>query len=535
MNKFLTNRTKSTLDFLRNECVSFGQFLKTNRFIAIFILMVITIIYGIKVFNISYSMDSELMMTNYGGFLRQWLSQDRYALVFIKRLLFPDIFNPHLSNILTYITLFVFCILVCYLIARARNRTNIPDTALLIVPIFLLVSPNLAEQFNFVLQSFEVAVGMVVTIVALLLFLYYLETNKKSFLVMSLPLIVYSIMTYQSLLLFYAAGAVMLLIIFITWRKNDLRQNSIKALGMIAATAAISLILYYLAVRGYSSYRNIPIISDYLSGQIPWGRLPLSYIFNNTYNSICVVVFGQSNFYNPSFLTAALGVLLCLLYRLFAKRLNIFGELICFAILFVIPFLMTILLGGNEAARSRMPTLQIVIGFSFYYIYHFTKNYLIRIAVISTVVIFGVTQAVTTCNLLYSEQIKFQSDVATANRIVSQLDGQLARPYGNYTLVLAGNTYHPPLPNFDSKGEMLGRSFFEFDQTSPALWLTSYRAANFMQTLGYDFKASDSTQQMSWVKTISQLHNMSVWPQRGSVYVDEGDGMIIVKMSEYSN
>jgi hypothetical protein len=535
MRKYLEKYVKDTLVFLRHEMVVFWWFVKTNKFLAIFILTVITIIYGIKIFNLSYSMDSELMMTNYGGFLRQWLSQDRYALVFIKRLLFPNMFNLYLANILTYIALFVFCMSICFLIVRAKNKTNASDKSLLIVPIFLLVSPNLAEQLNFVLQSFEVVVGMIMVVVALLFLSYYFETNKKSFLIVSVPFIVYSILTYQSLLLFYITGAIMLLIIFTTWRKNDLKQNSIKSLSVIVASTVTSLFVYYLILKGYSLYHHASVTSSYLINQIPWGRVPMPDIINNIYNAICVVVFGQSNFYNLSLLIAILGVLACLLYRALVKKINISWELIYFAILFTTPFLLTILLGGNDVARSRMPALQIVVGFSFYYIYHYINNYLARIVIISIVSILCVTQAVTTCDLLYSEQIKFQSDVATATRIVSQLDGRLTKPDSDYILALAGNTYRPPLPNFDTKGEMLGRSFFEFDQTNPALWLTSYRAANFMQTLGYDFKAPNSTKYMIQVKTMSQLHNMSVWPQKGSIYIDENADLIIVKMSGYNN
>jgi len=360
-----------------------------------------------------------------------------------------------------------------------------------------------------------------------------LETGKKIFLVISAPFLIFSIMSYQSLVLFYAAGAIMLLITFATWRKNDMKNSHLRAFAAIVITGLAALIGYYLISKGYLSYKHIEA-SSYLTGQVPWGHKPFGEVAYTTYISIKMVVLGESNFYNKSFLFAFIGIAIYLLYRWIIQKKNSSKEAMYFMMLFTIPFLLTILLGGIEVARARMPALQLVVGFSVYFLYQHVKNKVLAFGVLFIALALCVSQGVVTSNLLYSEQIKYQNDVSTAGRIVSQLDGELSRPFSDYTFTLAGNNYHPTLPNFDPAGEMLGRSFFEFDQQSPAMWATSYRAANFMQTQGYDFKAPD-VKQMGAVKSLSQERGMTVWPQKGSIYIDEQDNLIIVKMSEYKS
>lgn len=517
---------------MKTEFKLLGSFLSKNTFLIGAIILTIVTIHGVKFFTPSYSIDTELMMTGYDSFLHSWVLLERYALVFVKQILFPEMFNLELASILTYIALALFCITLSYFVIRIQTNKMGRKRSLFLIPLFLLVSTNLAEQLYFVLQSFEVVLGMIATVVALLLTLYYVESRKLVFLALSIPFVIFSIMSYQSLVLFYAAGLIIMMISLTTWRYELVKKTQVRLIALIVATAALSVVSYWLISKGYMAAKGISA-SGYLSGQIPWGKLPLSEVLHNTYHSIKTVVLGQSNYYNKSFLFGLLGVALVIAYQILKRkgsRTHING--LYFILLFIVPFLLTVVLGGVEVARARMPALQLVIGFSFYFMYCSVKKPLFKRVIVSVAIILSVMQGVITSNLIYSEQQRYYSDVHTATRIVTQLDGILDEPYSSYTLLIAGNNYHLGLTNYDSGGEMLGRSFFEFDQTSPGRWATSYRVANFMQTLGYNFKAPSQKDVDKYIST-EQVRAMAVWPQRGGMHVDEDNKIIIVKMSEW--
>ena len=167
--------------FLHNEKDLFLKFIRESKLLIGAILFFLLLSYGIKLTYYSFSIDTEFILTNYHQQLGAWKSIGRIGLVLTKSLLFLEKFNPYVANFLTYFTFAVACILLSYLLQRILQEHRKP-VAIMIVPILFLTHPIFAEQFNFILQSFEVALAILFLVIALLSCFYFIETNFYRFL-----------------------------------------------------------------------------------------------------------------------------------------------------------------------------------------------------------------------------------------------------------------------------------------------------------------------------------------------------------------
>ncbi len=76
----------------------------------------------------------------------------------------------------------------------------------------------------------------------------------------------------------------------------------------------------------------------------------------------------------------------------------------------------------SEAYRAQMPAVQFVIAFNFYYIYLQLRNRWVQRALLALCLLVAFHQGNVTANLLYSDHVKFEEDVALAQRLNVQLD-----------------------------------------------------------------------------------------------------------------
>ena len=89
------------------------QFLKDNK-IELLILAGIVFIFGsFKIFNYSFSYDTDLIILDPKNIMDSWLGLGRYFLVFIKTL-FCMYDNLFVVNLLTYVNVFIYSALLIY-------------------------------------------------------------------------------------------------------------------------------------------------------------------------------------------------------------------------------------------------------------------------------------------------------------------------------------------------------------------------------------------------------------------------------------
>lgn len=513
------------IDFLNNEKKMLLAFIRESKLLIGITLFFIILSYGIKLFYFDFSIDSEVILSDYDRQIESWLKNDRIGLVFTKYLLFHGVFNPYVANFLTYVMFTIVSLLICFLVQRIL-KIQTKNIAIMIIPILFLTHPIFAEQFNFILQSFEVSLAILFLGIALLLTYYYINTGFKIFAIVSILLCTWSFLTYQSLLLFFISGSIasFILILHHHEKENDVKNFKVYfTIGfkyfVVFLTAFILsqvLVVLHSKITGFQG-------SSYLSRQILWGTLPIEQIAKNILHHVYSVVLGKNIFYNYSFLISGSIIVLLLIRNMVWKNKSAFLEMIGFILLFISPFLLTIFMGQSEVFRAQMPAIQLVIAFSFYYIYLHLKNNWIKKLLVFLCVFIAFYQSNVTANLLFSEHVKYEEDVTFANRINVQLDSMGVGNRNQYSLILLGK--HESEAVTTIVGETLGHSFFAWDMgTSQG---TSIRAIGFMKTLGYPFNIPTS-EQLTYAQSIE--NELTVWPDNNSIRIDED--VIIIKLSE---
>ncbi|PLR80622.1 hypothetical protein CVD25_22485 [Bacillus canaveralius] len=509
--------------FLSEEKKSFLAFVRESKLLLLVTLFFVFLSYGIKIVNYDFSIDTEFILNNYAGQLSAWQSIDRIGLVFTKKLFFNG-FNPFVANLLTYFTLVVVCFILCYLVQRILNN-HAKKISLVVIPILFSTHPIFAEQFNFVLQGFEVVFAVLLLVIALLCSFYYVETNYKSFALLSILLSAWGFLTYQSLLLLYVAGTIgtILLMIYGHEKENQVKRLKVyflivfKYIFIFLTSYVFSRVLVFVTAKltGIAS-------TSYLSRQILWGKLPLQEVLDNIEEQISLVVFAKNLFYNYSFLISFSIIAIFLVWKIINKSKTVYLEVVGFIFLFLSPFLLTMFIGQAEAIRAQMPALQFVIAFNFYYICLHLGNKWIKNALIAFCFMIAFNQSNITAKLLFSEHVKFQEDVNLANRINYQLDSLGVGNRSDYSLVILGK--HEPESILNIQGELLGHSFFAWDVGTKAG--TTMRAIGFMRTLGYRFK-DPTEEQVDYARSIA--NEMELWPNKGSIRIFKD--VIIVRLS----
>ncbi|MDT1957612.1 glucosyltransferase domain-containing protein [Carnobacterium divergens] len=511
--------------FFKNEKQHLLRFARESKPLIIVTLFFIILTYGIKLAYLDYSIDTEAIITNFGGQMAAWRTIDRIGLVFSKKLFSQNFFNPFVANFLTYFFLFLTCFLLCYLIYRILGKyTN--KIGLLSLTIIFLTHPIFAEQFNFILQSFEVSLAMFFIVLALLLTYFSIETKKKLFALPAIILVSWAFLTYQALLLFYIAGAIASVLLILHVQQNETSDFKLMDYCFIILKYLIVFVGSLILAKALI-YLNSKLIttagSAYLSQQILWGKLPLDDILDRITTQIKIAVLGKGLFYNYSFLLTILLTVPILISKIIKKVHFIYLEIFCLALLYLSPFLLTIFIGNAEAIRAQMPTVQFVIAFNFYYVLlHFKNNILQKILFIVSIII-AFQQSTTTANLLYSEHVKFNEDVTFANRINTQLDSLGINNPSDYSLLILGA--HTPKSSALIPGESLSHSFFAWDIGTT--YGTSIRTVGFMNTLGYPFKLPNENDAILGSTIREELSN---FPSKNSIKIV--DKTIFIKLSD---
>lgn len=512
-------------NFLQNEKRLFIEFINNSKILLSITGFFILLSYGIKMFYFDYSIDTEVIMNNYAEQMSDWLTVNRIGLVFTKFLLFHHRFNPYVANVLTFFTYAAVSVMLCYLVIRILNIQT-KKLGVFILSILFITHPIIAEQFNFTLQNFEVALAILFLVLSFFFSYYYIITNYKTFALVSILLCVWSFLTYQSVYTFVIAGAVASFISILYRDQKENQVGNFKKYFIIIVKYALlfiaSFVLSQLVAYVYNKIEGVPS-SSYLTRQILWGQLSFHEIIHRIKEQIVTVVFARSFFYNYGFLFSAIIVFFIIVRHLFQKNKSVYYEIIGFVFLYLSPFILTILLGQGEAIRAQMPALEFVIAFNFYYIYlHINHKFLQKCFVILCIFI-AFNQSYVTANLLFSEHVKYEEDVRMADRINFQLDSMGIGDRKNYSLIILGK--HEPENVMNLQGETLGHSFFAWDIGTKQG--TSIRAVNFMRTLGYLFN-SPTDKQLDYALSVEK--KMSVFPAKGSIRVVKH--AVIVKLSE---
>ena len=483
------------------------MFLKYNKvIIASFLFFIFC--YVFKLFTYSYSLDTEAFMIYPESFLDSWLQINRFSLVGLKKIFSFIPFNIIFTNWLTLIFFFGASLLTYYNFARIYPKMKSPKKALF----FLMIigsSPIFLEQFNFTLQSAEIAFFLILFQVGILFLEKYIEQKKKSLLLYVILIECFCLGAYQSFAPLFITEVIIILYLKIDTKKIIGYKSIWKYIGITVTIFLISFILYNLLASNILKLTNLTS-SEYLYNQIAWFNKPFLENVIQIMKTIALMYFScgyliQSHYHYTLLNSFVLIVGLIVCYKKLRTR-NYFEAILFLGILFC-PLLMTFLLGSNEPLRAQL-VLPIVLAFVTVYSWQDKKWYtiIVSLLVIGQMLVMGVLE--------YNDYLRFENDKAMASQIYEKVKEYLP----NRKLVFVGAKDSDVNGKILVKGEAMGISFFDH-------YGLSDRATTFMKTLG--FPINDDRAFID--EAVLLVQNMACYPSDNSILVT--DTHVIVKLS----
>ena len=200
----MKSKVMYSLQDLKNDLNLFWNFLKNNKLTIILTWFFILMAYGIKLFFYSISIDTEAIINDYNGLLNSWLSIGRFGLIFTKKLLKLVPFNPYVACFLMIFTMFLFSIFISFLFNYLTFEKNTNNILNLIIPCLFITSSLFAEQFNFILQGFEVALAILLASISAFLITKWVIDNKNIVhLILGIICMVWAFASYQAVFFLY--------------------------------------------------------------------------------------------------------------------------------------------------------------------------------------------------------------------------------------------------------------------------------------------------------------------------------------------
>lgn len=515
--------SKKKTEHLRIEFENIGSFCKKNKGSISLAMVIIIIAYGMKLFHICISHDTEAIISIPEALYKSWIELGRYGLIFLKRVLGTYIFNPYITSAFLLVAMCINVVVWEYLFYSLTPRKKGFSKRSFIFPVFFFVSAIMVEQLSFTLQSFEVVVAMLFVALSILMF-FMAETGKsRLYHIPSIVLAMLAFATYQSMApLFVAAAAACFLLLYL--RQKEYWNIAFKLVGSFVS----SLFLYLIINKVVQNACGLKT-DTYLSGQILWRGDNIKECCLNIIYAFYQVITGRGVYYNLAYTVALVMAVIFIISALkkHYKKPGLF--LLALFVLYASPFMMTILMGNMPTYRT-----QIILGFVYAAVFQFFASWIdglgennvvkkFKYVYISLLLIFAVNQVEQAGNMFYTEYVQYNEDVRVAEKISERIETLGLGEEPELSVVFIGRRVPILNRSVSQSYELLGKSFFElsFDTNHG-----SFVMNNFMNTLGYPYK-------MPTAKEISAAQEYSTsmpsWPEEESVQMHEN--IIIVKLS----
>lgn len=535
----LPSRQRYHVDYIPRQKVkrpnSFSYFIRQGKIALAFAFLVILVTFFPKLRYENFATDTELMMRYPDDTLNWWLELGRYGLVALKKVLpYGTGIHIRLMNVLTYLLFFVATVLLLYIfdIVNRSSRNQVQNRRrltlfekMLAVGLFI-TSPIVLEQTNFILQSVEVNLGLVLTLLGFILFkksVAKYTVYRKSIYVLAVCATTFSFSVYPSLVLGFISVTVGYIFLQSLKFGYTLRTYATKILYYVTGSV-LSYGLYYggkLLILHFTKLKA----SDYL---MDTSRIK-NFSADNFFGSI--VKSFRANFLSdtPFLLWALLALFaVCVVFILCARPTLTGGAI---GLITIFGFLFTALfsfgmLGWIGPIRSLYPTYPIllcVFCHIIFYVWNGTSFGSLGFKLPFCALLLGlmVMQGKNTYTFGMQEQEIFEKEIRLTERFKELLKEEGVTDYSAYKLAVFGEIK----PEKELKGDSLGQSFFLKNPTSP-LGATA-RGADFLYTQGMDFK---KIKLESYAEALAQVSDMKYYPHKSCVKVT--DDVVILRLGK---
>ena len=548
------NQLKKYYDLEIVSIKGFLAFCKNNFLLLFTVTVALFFTYGIKLFGYSIGIDAELFITSRPEMWEWATKTGRFGFPLLSKLWHYNEFNPYTTFFVAFCLIWLFTISWCYIIAIFSNKTGRNYTLIPFALLFMTM-PVWAEQFYFLQQVIETTILLsLCPFVIYLLYKGFLDSEYAK-IACAFFLLVFMISVYQVILPFFCCGV---FICFLLLQENSNYESRIygKLCLSLFITLIGALICYFfidnLIIPGVFNITK----ADYLDNMNLWGQRTLKEVVFHTLLFAYVTTIGHITFIqgilNPIFFTIADNPVSILTIGSLANTSRIWGNV--FLLPVIVVFIVKIFHGLDKNIPSRRRALYIVsaigipvsimfltlagggsipplrslfalpLAFSFMFFYIINSFYK-KIAFFLTCLAFfaAFTQAKTTAQLFYSDQMRYNEDV----RFVYELEKSINQVQPLFTKLpvafVGKHQVSSRIRNNFLQGEVIGHSFFEWDTSISEV---TRRGLAFMATQGIHFEMVNPNQ-LDYA--IWESEYMPFYPNPG--YILNANDYIIVKLS----
>lgn len=501
------------------------NFCRENKGVFAYLLVCVIASYGMKLFLYNYSIDTEYIMSRPLEYLNNDYKLGRFSIPTLKYILGHIPFNLVKAKIFTAVMIYVYTLTVVFMIWHiVDGDKSYKAFPYIFIGIFLF-HPIWTEQYFFIEQSFEVAFGIWVAILAAAFAIQWIAYKKNICSgILAVILMIWALGTYQAMApLFICVGISFYILILVKEKKialKDFIEDIIKFFVILIVSIVLwkSISMLFMKWGGWEE-------STHISKKIVWGKEPSIAIFKNIILYIGSVVFGKSSMYNIGYLVFSIVVGICFFKQKKEEFIEKLILIISFLALIASPFLLCFLQGSaiDQRAQFMLPFCEAwIAGMAWVCMQkRWQRKMMLGFCIIIAVYELGITNLLwLTAHKMYQEEVAFTKSLneKIEQAVNSESDQEKIK-------VIFVGTYHPYLPKWCIYGQCTGYSFYEW---SPGNEIGINKRVNmFMDTQGYYYERPTITE---YREAQILAEKMPVYPAEGSViYLDK---CIIIKLSK---
>lgn len=482
-----------------NECFSQKSKELTSKYSYCFFAALCSYIfvYGFELTHFTLSIDEEFK----DNFL-QTLMLGRWGHAFLRMYILPEPYVPFFTTMLTIVFLSLAALLSAIFLKLERTQS-------VAFVVMLAALPQLAYQMEFSNQSDTVAISLMLSTASLIAMRVGGFKGWSTFVILT----VMSLSIYQSIFL-YAASLLCVRMTLDSVRGEISIGKIFKTISLYSLATLLALMINLAISKGLASAFHFSS-SSYLEGMIGWGHKEIIDVITTLY----LFVKQYTTFTNytglNSFPFTVFWVFIVIASSI-AFKLKLPTIIFCCIITFLSAFSLNLVLGAWLPPRAMA---QIPVVFAGLFSVAMVASR-VKYAPLVISLAFLAAGSASSNSLFYSDYMAIKSDEQMGREILSTIYSKYpefdmsSNPVFFYGSHVPFNSWRIPT------ADVFGSSFFEWDGGNNSriyAYLSIANIANF---------AHPNAQQVS--DSIKKASDMPAWPNRGSVYMD--NGVVIVKV-----
>ena len=498
---------------------------------AIFLLIGVLVTYIPFAFNTDYYVDSEVII-NIPGTTYNWLEIGRYGLVFVRKLLNTDWYNPYYTGILMLLFLWLTGIVLSYLLEKLFPLLS--AWMCVLGSLTFLTYPTFTEQYYFHFQSAEIAFGLLLSVISMVLLYHFIYDGKRLYFVLSIPIYVLVFAIYQSFIPLALCGYLMIFLSAIIQKEYDKPFLLRSILGSILHFVASFFLSQAINKIFFASG------SGYLSEQIIWTETSVSESLLAVLKSCFAMFVGHGIFYTSILCVALVLMIMALIVLLKQRGVVTFVWVTLAAVgIAIIPFFLTMLLGTITSVRTQFvyPLSAVTLLFSaasMFLLYgrpaHNEKTHKIaNIVGVSFMLIVALSQVLTVRYIWHVHTEITDFDKETSMELLDICyDSFMLNDQG--TAVLWG--YLQPETKYDDmisrSPSYLFRSVYNLEHaTEPYCFYSTIRVLGYLESMGHKFALPNHTS-YGLSAYFMDRESLAPFPAKGCFF--QGDRILTINL-----